>query len=211
MVLKCAQTLHAAPRRRPLAIAQLPSRSSRVTFQVSCDCVRRGERRACAGGSCVPGTRHGRCSQHETRAPQHGRARPGVTFVGSGRGTLQQGLCHPCYAPCSSSQAESRWCGALEGCARATRRSAVDQKEKSPTRGTSVVLRDYRDHVPLNKITIPPLSTLTSRATHAHPTSPRSSGFCAIWDCISSSSTKENESRAPTLPAGWRCFHYLVM
>ena len=28
---------------------------------------------------------------------------------------------------------------------------------------------------------------LTSRATHAHPTSPRSTGFCAIWDCISSS------------------------
>ena len=36
---------------------------------------------------------------------------------------------------------------------------------------------------------IPPLSTLTSRATHAHPTSPRSIGFCAIWDCISSSSS----------------------
>ena len=33
------------------------------------------------------------------------------------------------------------------------------------------------------------LSTLTSRATHAHPTSPRSTGFCAIWDCISSSSS----------------------
>ena len=32
---------------------------------------------------------------------------------------------------------------------------------------------------------IPPLSTLTSRATHAHPNSPRSTGFCAIWDCIS--------------------------
>ena len=31
-----------------------------------------------------------------------------------------------------------------------------------------------------------PLSTLTSRATHAHPTSPRSTGFCAIWGCISS-------------------------
>ena len=31
------------------------------------------------------------------------------------------------------------------------------------------------------------LSTLTSRATHAHPTSPRSTGFCAIWGCISSS------------------------
>ena len=36
---------------------------------------------------------------------------------------------------------------------------------------------------------IPPLSTLTSRATRAHPTSPRSTGFCAIWDCISSSSS----------------------
>ena len=35
---------------------------------------------------------------------------------------------------------------------------------------------------------IPPLSALTSRATHAHPTSPRSTGFGAIWDCISSSS-----------------------
>ena len=32
-------------------------------------------------------------------------------------------------------------------------------------------------------------STLTSRATHAHPTSPRSTGFCAIWGCISSSSS----------------------
>jgi len=31
----------------------------------------------------------------------------------------------------------------------------------------------------------------TSRATHAHPTSPRSTGFCAIWDCISSSSSSE--------------------
>ena len=38
---------------------------------------------------------------------------------------------------------------------------------------------------------IPPLSTLTSRATHAHPTSPRSTGFCAIWDCTSSSSLAE--------------------
>ena len=36
---------------------------------------------------------------------------------------------------------------------------------------------------------IHPLSTLTSRATHAHPTSPRSTGFCAIWGCISSSSS----------------------
>ena len=26
-------------------------------------------------------------------------------------------------------------------------------------------------------------------AQHAHPTSPRSTGFCAIWDCISSSSS----------------------
>jgi len=29
-----------------------------------------------------------------------------------------------------------------------------------------------------------------SRATHAHPTSPHSTGFCAIWDCISSSSSQ---------------------
>jgi len=36
---------------------------------------------------------------------------------------------------------------------------------------------------------MPPLSTLTSRATHAHPTSPRITGFCAIWDFISSSSS----------------------
>ena len=36
---------------------------------------------------------------------------------------------------------------------------------------------------------IPLLSTLTSRATHAHPTSPRSTGFCAMWDCISSRSS----------------------
>jgi len=39
---------------------------------------------------------------------------------------------------------------------------------------------------------IPPLSTLTSRATHAHPTSPRSTGFCDIWDCISSSSSSSS-------------------
>ena len=41
------------------------------------------------------------------------------------------------------------------------------------------------------------LSTLTSRATHAHPTSPRSTGFCAIWDCISSSSSSQEGLRAP--------------
>ena len=57
------------------------------------------------------GARHGRCGEHETRAPQHRRARLGVTSVGSGRGTQQQGLCHHCFAPCSSSRAESRWCG----------------------------------------------------------------------------------------------------
>ena len=34
-----------------------------------------------------------------------------------------------------------------------------------------------------------PVPTLTSRATHAHPTSPRSTGFCAILDCIRSSSS----------------------
>jgi len=39
------------------------------------------------------------------------------------------------------------------------------------------------------RATITLLSTLTSRATHAHPTSPRSTGFCAIWDCTSSSSS----------------------
>ena len=41
---------------------------------------------------------------------------------------------------------------------------------------------------PPPRTTIPPLSTLTSRATHGNSTSPRSTGFCAIWDCISSSS-----------------------
>jgi len=41
---------------------------------------------------------------------------------------------------------------------------------------------------------IPPLSTLTSRAAHAHPTSPRSTGFCAVWGCISSSSVKQAQS-----------------
>ena len=39
------------------------------------------------------------------------------------------------------------------------------------------------------RLPLPPLSTLTSRATHAHPTSPRSTGFCAIWGCISSISS----------------------
>ena len=38
---------------------------------------------------------------------------------------------------------------------------------------------------------------LTSRATHAHPTSPRSTGFCDIWDCISSSSSSEKGSNSP--------------
>ena len=40
---------------------------------------------------------------------------------------------------------------------------------------------------------------LTSRATHAHPTSPRSIGFCAIWGCISSSSSSSltSGSRSP--------------
>jgi len=37
---------------------------------------------------------------------------------------------------------------------------------------------------------------LTSRATHAHPTSPRSTGFCAIWDCISSSSSSQQRTAA---------------
>ena len=41
---------------------------------------------------------------------------------------------------------------------------------------------------------IPPLSTLTSRARHAHSTSPRSTGFCAIWGCISSSSISQRSS-----------------
>ena len=55
---------------------------------------------------------------------------------------------------------------------------------------------------------IPPLSTLTSRATHAHPTSPRSTGFCAIWDCISSSSSSHADARqgAHRHDAGlWTC------
>ena len=47
---------------------------------------------------------------------------------------------------------------------------------------------------------IPPLSTLTSRATRAHPTSPRSTGFCAIWDCISSSSSSRR--RESTIDLG---------
>jgi len=48
--------------------------------------------------------------------------------------------------------------------------------------GKCFVLAHPRSPIP------PPLSTLTSRAAHAHPTSPRSTGFCAIWGCISSSS-----------------------
>ena len=47
---------------------------------------------------------------------------------------------------------------------------------------------------------IPPLSTLTSRATHAHPTSPRSTGFCAIWDCISSRSSSHLRTQKHVLP-----------
>ena len=34
--------------------------------------------------------------------------------------------------------------------------------------------------------------TRNTRAKHAHPTSPRSTGFCAIWDCISSSCKGKN-------------------
>jgi len=50
--------------------------------------------------------------------------------------------------------------------------------------------RPYSMTAQLNKITPPALlSTLTPRTTHAHPTSPPSTGFCAIWDCISSSSS----------------------
>ena len=51
---------------------------------------------------------------------------------------------------------------------------------------------------------IPPLSTLTSRATHAHPTSPRSTGFCAIWGCINSSSSTRPRCREPGAWGGWR-------
>ena len=40
---------------------------------------------------------------------------------------------------------------------------------------------------------------MTSRATHAQPTSPRSTGFCAIWDCISSSSSSRTESKSDDL------------
>ena len=47
---------------------------------------------------------------------------------------------------------------------------------------------------------LPPLSTLTSRATHAHPFSPRSTGFCAIWGCISSSSLLAERATLSTLP-----------
>ena len=45
------------------------------------------------------GTRHGRCSEHETRAPHHRKARPGITSVSSGRGTQQQGLCYKLLCP----------------------------------------------------------------------------------------------------------------
>ena len=49
---------------------------------------------------------------------------------------------------------------------------------------------------------IAPLSTLTSRATHAHPTSPRSTGFCAIWDCICSSSIYRELGHVPRQTSG---------
>ena len=51
---------------------------------------------------------------------------------------------------------------------------------------------------------------LTLRATNAHPTSPRSTGFCAIWDCISSSSS----SGVPVifrLSAGARVYDWHVV
>jgi len=52
---------------------------------------------------------------------------------------------------------------------------------------------------------IPPLSTLTLRATHAHPTSPRSTGLCAIWGCISSSSSSDHLSSSRTLTRAFKC------
>ena len=48
------------------------------------------------------------------------------------------------------------------------------------------------------------MELLTSRATHAHPTSTRSTGFCAIWGCISSryetsaKTSKANQHRRRT-------------
>ena len=44
--------------------------------------------------------------------------------------------------------------------------------------------------------------TRTAKSTHAPPTSPRSIGFCAIWDCISSSLSSEYFSREDPR-AGW--------
>ena len=52
---------------------------------------------------------------------------------------------------------------------------------------------------------IPPLSTLTSRATHAHPTSPRRTRFCAIWDCASSSSGDTPNTCVPPQTLTLRC------
>jgi len=44
------------------------------------------------------------------------------------------------------------------------------------------------------------------RATHAHPTSPRSTGLCAIWDCISSSSSSPlGQGAPPRRAAKGRC------
>ena len=66
--------------------------------------------------------------------------------------------------------------------------SDFHENEPSAAARQAEVLRDY----------LKCAATLTSRATHAHPTSPRSTGFCAIWDCISSSSSSQRELMSST-------------
>ena len=46
---------------------------------------------------------------------------------------------------------------------------------------------DYDDYDDDDDLIMMMMMMTDSRAAHAHPTSPRSTGFCAIWDCISSS------------------------
>ena len=114
------------------------------------------------------------------------RARgPGERVLGEIIHILAEKL-NPLYAPKRKTSADS-------GSALQAELNAISPANWQPNRTFSRYGCQYRPLNPPKRLAhprspIPPLSTLTSRATHAHPTSPRSIGLCAIWDFISSSS-----------------------
>ena len=64
---------------------------------------------------------------------------------------------------------------------------AITQVRKSKSKSPRAIGIEFSDNWYLITSELP--LTMTSRAKHTLPTSPRSTGFCAIWDCISSSSS----------------------